>query len=258
MSTTTAPRVTDEELSGPGDEVDEVDEAVDPDGADDSDGAGGADEPGGSEDAATGAGPGAIRRFFARVWASMANERALAIVAVAGVLGTLVFGGMWAMEKRADQGQQAMENKAEEFLLALTNFDAATVDEDFDTIVELGTGDFYDQADQFFGSDVRDALKEVQASSRGEIRDLYVQSFSGDRGRVFAVVDQTIANNRFPQPQADQLRVELTLRHTDGSWHVSDVLVLEAPAAAAGTEAAAEGTDPAAAGSEAPAADGEG
>jgi Mce-associated membrane protein len=203
---------------------------------------------------------GAIRRFLGRVWRSMGNERAMAVVAVIGVLGTLVFGGLWVTDRRADQGEQAMAGTAEEFLLALTNFDAATVDEDFDTIVDLGTGDFHDQADQFFGSDVREALKEVQASSRGEVRDLYVQSFDGDRGRVFAVVDQTIANNRFPQPQADQLRVELTLRHTGGSWLISDVLVLEAPTAAAGTATAVDGEEPASDGGsgEAPAAGGEG
>jgi Mce-associated membrane protein len=203
---------------------------------------------------------GALTRFFGRVRRSMGNERALAVVAVIGVLGTLLFGGLWVTDRRTDQGEQAMAGTAEEFLLALTNFDAATVDEDFDSIVELGTGDFHDQADQFFGSDVREALKEVQASSRGEIRDLYVQSFDGDRGRVFAVVDQTIANNRFPQPQADQLRVELTLRHTGGSWLISDVLVLEAPTAAAGTATAVDGEQPASDGGdgEAPAAGGEG
>jgi Mce-associated membrane protein len=177
------------------------------------------------------------------------TERTLAVLAVLGIIGTLVFAGLWIRDQRADQGQNAMQAKGEEFLLALTNFDAATVDEDFDALVELGSGDFASEADQFFGSDVREALKEVQASSRGEVRDVYVQSFDGGRGRIFAVVDQTIANNRFPQPQADQLRVELTLEHVDGDWHVSDVLVLEAPntasSAATAASGAAEGEDPA-------------
>ena len=170
------------------------------------------------------------------------TERTLAVVALLGVVGTLVFAGLWIGERRAGQGEAAMEARGEEFLLALTNFDAATVDEDFDRLVDMGTGDFESEADQFFGSDVREALKEVQASSRGEVRELYVQSFSGDRGRVFGVVDQTIANNRFPQPQADQLRVELTLEHTGGEWQVSDVLVLEAPNAASSAATAAGGT----------------
>jgi hypothetical protein len=185
------------------------------------------------------------------------TERVLAIVAILGVIGTLVFAGLWIGDKRADQGQRAMEAKGEEFLLALTNFDAATLDEDFDNLVALGAGDFASEADQFFGSDVREALREVQASSRGEVRDIYVQSFSGDRGRVFGVVDQTIANNRFPQPQADQLRVELTLEHTDGDWHVTDVLVLEAPNSASGAASAADGAAGGATGEGEAPADGE-
>lgn len=176
------------------------------------------------------------------------SERVLAVVAVLGVLGTLLFSGLWIADRRADQGEAAMQATGEQFLLALTNFDAATVDEDFDALLDLGAGDFAAEADQFFGGDVREALKEVQASSRGEVRDIYVQSFDGDRGRVFAVVDQTIANNRFPQPQADQLRVELTL-HDDGGWHVTDVLVLEAPAASAATTGAAPAAEPSGEGS---------
>lgn len=174
---------------------------------------------------------GRVRRWVERV----GTERVLAVIALLGVVGTLAFGFLWVRDVRDGRAETAMADEAEEFLLALTNFDAATVDEDFDAIVDAGTGDFEDQADEFFGSEVRSALREVQASSRGEVRDLYVQSFDGDSGRVFAVVDQTIANNRFPQPQSDQLRVELALDHEGGGWKVSDVIVLEAPAAAGAT-----------------------
>jgi Mce-associated membrane protein len=195
----------------------------------------------GADEEGSGGGPSRLHRLTGP-FRRGGTERVLAVVAILGLLGTALFSGLWITERRADQGEAAMRAEGEQFLLALTNFDAATVDEDFDRIVDMGTGDFRDQADQFFGSDVREALKEVQASSRGEVREIYVQSFSGDRGRVFAVVDQTIANNRFPQPQADQLRVELTLEHTGGEWRVSDVLVLEAPnAAGGGATAAADG-----------------
>jgi Mce-associated membrane protein len=267
MSTTTAaptrPDDTeDDELDVDVDELDpvaEADTSTDADLDEDAPRSGSAEDDGDEQDAdadAAGGGPSGPGLWHRATgpFRRGGTERVLAVVAVLGVLGTALFAGLWISDKRADQGQAAMEAKGEEFLLALTNFDAATVDEDFDDLVSLGSGDFASEADQFFGSDVREALKEVQASSRGEVRDLYVQSFSGDRGRVFGVVDQTIANNRFPQPQADQLRVELTLEHVDGDWHVSDVLVLEAPnsgsdAATAATGAATD--DPTA---EAPAA----
>jgi hypothetical protein len=163
----------------------------------------------------------------------------LAVVAAIGLLGTAGFAWAWNGERQADAAESAMSSTARDFLVALTNFDGATVDRDFDAIVGYATGDFAAEADRFFGSDVRAALKEVQAASRGEIRSLYVQDFSGDQGRVFAVVDQTIANNRFPAPQADELRVDIGLRRADGVWKVFDVKVLEAPAETIAPQAAA-------------------
>lgn len=162
----------------------------------------------------------------------------LAVLAALGLVGTAAFGWAWNGERRADADQASMAGAAREFLVALTNFDGATVDRDFDTIIGFATGDFAAEADRFFGSDVRAALKEVQAASRGEIRSLYVQDFSGDRGRVFAVVDQTIANNRFPAPQADELRLDLGLQRTGGGWRVYDVKVLQAPVESIAPQAA--------------------
>ena len=167
---------------------------------------------------------------------------ALAILAVGGLAGTLFFGFRWNEERRADQAQAAMETTASDFLVALFDFDGRTIDEDFDNVLGYATGDFADQAEaQFADDDTRTALREVQASSRVEVRDLFVQSFDGDRGRVFAVVDQTIANNRFPQPRSDQVRLEVGLRRVVGDWKVATVDVLEAPAAQA---AVAGGTVP--------------
>lgn len=162
----------------------------------------------------------------------------LAVLAALGLVGTAAFGWAWNGERRADADQASMAGAAREFLVALTNFDGATVDRDFDTIIGFATGDFAAEADRFFGSDVRAALKEVQAASRGEIRSLYVQDFSGDRGRVFAVVDQTIANNRFPAPHADELRLDLGLQRTGGGWRVYDVKVLQAPVESIAPQAA--------------------
>lgn len=172
--------------------------------------------------------PAARRRFLVPL---------LAVLAALGLVGTAGFAWAWNAERSADAASSAMEDAARDFLVALTNFDAATVDRDFDAVVGLATGDFAAEADRFFGSDVRAALKEVQAASRGEIRSLHVQDFTGERGRVFAVVDQTIANNRFPAPQADELRLDLGLRTDGGEWRIYDVKVLQAPDASIAPEA---------------------
>ncbi|MBL8775080.1 MAG: hypothetical protein JNK12_04075 [Acidimicrobiales bacterium] len=166
----------------------------------------------------------------------------LAVLAIAGLAGTLFFGFQWNQERTADNAEASMETTASDFLVALFDFDGRTIDEDFDNILGYATGDFADQAEaQFADDDTRAALREVQASSRVEVRDLFVQSFDGDRGRVFAVVDQTIANNQFPQPRSDQVRLEVGLRKVDGDWKIATLDVLEAPAAQA---AVAGGTVP--------------
>lgn len=162
----------------------------------------------------------------------------LAIVAVLGLLGTLVFGFLWNSERSEDAAEASMRNVASDFLLALFEFDGSTIDADFDDIMSYATGDFEQQADlQFNDEETRRALREYQAASRAEIRDVFVQSFDGDRGRVFAVVDQTIANNQNPQPRSDQLRVEVTMHKVDGEWKVAALDVLSAPVAEAAVDA---------------------
>jgi hypothetical protein len=162
------------------------------------------------------------------------------ILAVLGLIGTLGFGLAWAGARdggsgagTATEGSSELLKAAKAFSKDLTNFDGATIDRDFDRITAQATGDFRSQADQFFSSDVRSQLKKAQASSRGEVRSAYVQTVDGDRGTVFVVVDQTIANNASPQPQADTLRMELGLVQRDGTWKVERVSVLTAPSGGA-------------------------
>jgi hypothetical protein len=165
------------------------------------------------------------------------------ILAVLGLVGTLGFGFAWRAERDSGSGGGAtataqtgasadMRRAAESFSKALTNFDGATIDRDFDRIVARSSGQFRSQADQFFSSDVRKKLKEAQASSRGEIRSAFVQTSDGDHGTVFVVLDQTIANNKSPQPKADTLRMELGLVRKGNTWRVERVSVLTAPSGA--------------------------
>jgi Mce-associated membrane protein len=160
-------------------------------------------------------------------------------VAAVGAALTLLFGILW-LAGRGDDGAPAgtaqsgstaeMLTAAKSFSLALTNFDGATVDRDFQKITAMATGEFRSQADQFFSTEIRTKLKAAQAASRGEVRSAFVQTADGDRGTVFVVVDQTIANNQSPQPQADTLRMELGLVRKGDRWLVERVSVLTAPA----------------------------
>jgi hypothetical protein len=178
-----------------------------------------------------------------------------------GPLGTIGFGLAWrSADSRAvtEDGLAPavvdMRTAGREFAIALTNFDASTIDADFDRIVDFATGDFAEEADRFYDEEIRSQLRDAQATSRSEIRDIYVQSFSGDTGVVFFTADQTVANNLSPQPITDTLRVELGMIRVEGAWKVRTVEVLDAPpgsqldASGLGDEAAEqvpEGTAPA-------------
>ena len=61
------------------------------------------------------------------------------------------------------------------------------------------------------------------------MRSLFVQSVQGSTADVYAVLDQTIFNNSLKQPEADELRVDVTLQLVNGLWRVSQVTVLQAP-----------------------------
>ncbi|GAC1317960.1 MAG: hypothetical protein NVSMB16_14360 [Acidimicrobiales bacterium] len=154
----------------------------------------------------------------------------LAVVALLGLVGTVLFWSKWHSLSSRDHQQAAVTRTSTEFLKALTNFDAATIDADFNRVESYAVGHFKGQADQFFSSDVRKALAKVQAVSRGQIRDLYVESLRGDQATVYASVDQTIANINFKAPEQDQLRIVLNLARQPQGWRISDVTVLQAPA----------------------------
>jgi Mce-associated membrane protein len=161
------------------------------------------------------------------------REIVLAVVAAVAIIGMVAFGLLWNGERNEDAAQESMENVANDFLVALFDFDGATINEDFDEIIAFTTGDYEEFANDTFGDDAtRQALRENRASSRLEIRDIYVQSFSGDRGTVYAVIDQTIANSRVG-PTADTVRIEVEMKKVDGDWKVNGASILEAPVAQA-------------------------
>lgn len=162
----------------------------------------------------------------------------LAVLAVLGVAGTAGFGLAWAGLHARQTGEAQARASARSFLVDLTNFDAKTVDADFGAISGMATGNFATQAQRFFNSSIRQELQKALASSRGQIRELYVQSYGGGSASVYAVVDQLYVNNKITSPQTDVLRIVVNLGQVGGTWKVSDVTVLQGPSLASGTSSA--------------------
>jgi hypothetical protein len=153
--------------------------------------------------------------------------RLVALVAALGVLGTLIFGGLYATQSSSPTRNPAVNQSAEAFLSDFFNFNAKTVDPDFTAVTNMATGQFATQAKQFFNTSIRQALEKAVAESRGQTRALYVQSESANAATLYAVVDQSYVNNKITTPQADVVRLVISLQNLGGTWKISNVTVLE-------------------------------
>jgi hypothetical protein len=185
---------------------------------------------------ATGDAPAVRRRMFTLV----------SVLAVLGIVGTLVFGLLWAGRSGTGGGPSdpAMTSAARTFLTDLTNFNAKSVDADFSSITSMATGTFANQADKFFSSSIRSELETAAAESRGQIRNLYTQSDNGTQASVYAVIDQVYVNEKISTPQSDVLRVVVNLEKVGSGWKISDVTVLEgATPASTGSASGSAGSD---------------
>jgi hypothetical protein len=156
--------------------------------------------------------------------------RLVSIVALLGIIGTVAFGVLYTT-KGSDAPVQdpAVVSASRAFLTDFFNFNAKTVDSDFNAVSAMATGAFATQSQQFFNASIRKALEQALAESRGQIRYIAVQSENQAAGTasVYAVVDQTYVNNKISSPQADVVRLVADLKQVNGVWKISDVTVLE-------------------------------
>ncbi len=154
---------------------------------------------------------------------SRQSFRLVALIATLGVLGTLVFGVLFATQGSSSSSQNpAVNQAAQAFLTDFFNFNAKTVDADFSAVTNMATGQFATQAKQFFNTSIRQALEKALAESRGQTRALYVQSESANAATLYAVVDQTYVNNKISTPQADVVRLVISLQNLGGTWKISE------------------------------------
>ena len=171
------------------------------------------------------------------------RARVTSVLAVLGLVGTAVFGILWASASTSSQQDPTMTSAARSFLTDLTNFNAKTIDADFNSITSMATGTFSGQATKFFNSSIRAELQNALAESRGQIRNLYTQSDNGSQAAVYGVIDQVYVNNKISTPQSDVLRVVVNLQKVQGNWKISDVTVLEgATPASAGSPSGSAGS----------------
>lgn len=141
----------------------------------------------------------------------------------------VTFGILWNDLRAEGEKLDEVEAAAAEFVTALTNFSASTIDVDAARIRSLAVGDFAEEVDTFFGEEAIAAIKEAEATSIGEIESLFVQSLDEDEASIFGVVSETITNSVATQPRTDILRLEAGMIRTPDGWRVNRVDIFQAP-----------------------------
>ena len=167
----------------------------------------------------------------------------LGVLAVLGIAGTVWFGTQWADLYAAEDARQEVQTAARQLALRLTTFEGAEIEEWFSAAQRQATGEYRQQLVEVFDQRNRDALRDIEVVSTGEIQNLFVQDVTEDTASAFAVVKQTYVNNATNDPVEDQLRIDMTFKRVNGKWLGSEVAVLGPPGALAPT---GDPTEPAA------------
>jgi hypothetical protein len=152
-----------------------------------------------------------------------------AVLAAIGFAGSGYFVRYWLNDRTTSSQANQVRTTTSAFVTALTNFNPGNIDTDFAKIQSLATGTFANQARQYFGSSIRNQLIAAHAGSRGQVRDLFVESLAGGQADVFVVVDQSYTNSRIASMATDTLRLDIGLTDTSAGWRVSSVNVLQSP-----------------------------
>ena len=129
-----------------------------------------------------------------------------ALVVALGVAALFAF--LWQNSKNIDPAElttelnteaSSVENRAEEVIDVLLNYDSGNFEERVDEMRALATGDFRDQYEELIEEGIRELLEEEAASSSGEILDGPSVAFtSATESIALARVQQTTQSNEDP------------------------------------------------------------
>lgn len=137
----------------------------------------------------------------------------------------------WRSATVAEDRRAEVRSTATDFLDALTNFRAGTIDRDAAELRDLAVGQFAEEVDEFFGEEAAAAIRRSRAVSTGETEAVFVQEVSGESAVVFGVVRQTVDNDQLSQPRIEIVRTEIRMIETADGWKVNQVDILQTPVA---------------------------
>ncbi len=148
---------------------------------------------------------------------------------VLALIAAATFGTLWQESRSEENAEDELRAQATEFIGDLTSISAETAEADAEAIKEWAVGDFGDEAEVFYGQEAIDAVVEAEATTEGDIEELFVQSLGDGEGSVFAVVDYTVTNAGTDEPKTDTVRLSIEMIESDAGWKVNSVRLLESP-----------------------------
>lgn len=161
--------------------------------------------------------PRRARRWWVLPW----------LVAAVAVLVAMATTSQWLALRAEDQTRQQVLRAAEEFVVALTTWDASDGLQDTrDQLRAAGTGTFLTEVDELFGGSFGEELEEVEAVSTGDVQDVFVQRIQENEAIALGVVVQEVRTNLTDTPSRTVRSARMTLTREDDRWLVSSVQLL--------------------------------
>lgn len=143
-----------------------------------------------------------------------------AIVLSLGLAGFVAW-RWWQLHERDELRDDAVR-EAKVLAVQLTSYDYRQVDDYFETLEKISTGDF---ADKYATStdELREMVTSTESVVEARVLSTGLSSLSDDKAVVTLFVDQTVRNKALEAPRIDRNRVELTLERDGDAWLISEL-----------------------------------
>ncbi|MGI8537484.1 MAG: hypothetical protein ACR2K2_13575 [Mycobacteriales bacterium] len=153
-------------------------------------------------------------------WWLVSIPLAVAVVALAVVVGALRIGPTAGTVVEAEPQRRAALEAARERTVALTSYDYRRLDQDFAAVLATATGQFAEDY-RNTSAELRPDLLADQAVATTTVVAAGLESFAPDRAVAVIAVNQVITVRDAPRPEGNRIR--MTLVRPADTWLVERV-----------------------------------
>ncbi len=150
---------------------------------------------------------------------------ALVLAVTAAVLlgiAAVVLAILLAGAEDTDPRLADVRRTAGQFGEALVTYDHTDPDEHREAVLALSTGSFRDEYEDAFDQGLAQIISEVEATSTGFVKDVYVSELGEDDAEAIVVVDIEHTGSGGPRTLFD-VYFRLTLVELDAGWRIDQV-----------------------------------